>query len=54
MKYSEAWKISMACTYAQARAEGWGDDWLAADEFIRIADYDYQHHIIDTVTEYDD
>jgi hypothetical protein len=54
MKYDESWNISVSSTYAQARVEGWGDDWLAAAEFVRIADYDYQHGIIDSITEYDE
>lgn len=53
MTYSNAWKLTQETTYQQAIVEEWGDEWLIADEHIRIADYDLSNGIIENVTDYD-
>ena len=53
MTYQEAWKTTQSTNYQTARGEGWGDEWQNADEFIRIADYDFAAGIIAKITDYD-
>ncbi len=49
MTYTEAWNLTKSTTYEQAQEEEWGDEWLAADDLITVADYDYTHGITPSV-----
>lgn len=53
MTYARAWQLTSESTYNQARREGWGEEWLSADEHIRLADYDLQTGVISDLSEYD-
>ena len=53
MTYAHAWKITGESTHAQAVAEGWGEEWESADEFVRLADFDFSAGIIGAITDYD-
>ena len=54
MTYARAYELSNPKYYELAKAEGWIEEWDQASDHVRIADYDYQIGIIDSVTAYDE
>ena len=54
MTYTKAWELTRRSNYSQAESEGWGEDWLIADEHVRLTDYDYSAGIINNLSDYDD